>query len=71
MLLSITEISCLNHQMLQNTEAETTESYKMIYNLIQSPTFRNVQIAFGGWISELCCIPVFSIPKLKVEIEVI
>ena len=34
MLQSTTEYSCFIHQMLWNTEAETTKRYKMIYKLI-------------------------------------
>ena len=34
MLQSLTEFSCLIHQMLRNTEAETTECYEMIYKMI-------------------------------------
>ena len=30
----VMEFSCLIHQMLQNTEAETNECYEMIYKMI-------------------------------------
>ena len=43
---SITEFNTYIHQMLRNTEAETTECYEMIFKLIQSPTFHNVLIHF-------------------------
>ena len=45
MLQNVTEFSFV-HQMLRNTEAETTERYEMIYKLISTPTFRNILIYF-------------------------
>ena len=43
MLQNMTEFRCPIHQLLRNTEAETT---KMIYKLIYLPTFRTILIYF-------------------------
>ena len=61
----LTGFSCFTHQMLQKTEAETTECYEMIYKLVPSHTFRNVLIHFVNWISAFGCIPVLSIPESR------
>ena len=56
------------HQMLRNTESETTEYCEMIYKLIKSPTFRTVLIHFVSWIYAFRSIPVFinQIPLYRV-----
>ena len=47
MLQNVTESRCLIQEMLQNTEAETTECYEMIYKMIWAPTFHNIWLHSG------------------------